>query len=240
MKNNPIIVALDTDDVKWAQKLSHQLADHVGGFKIGPRFTLRADKSFIKDLSQLGILFFDHKFFDIPSTTLASVNVAFELGAQWVSVHALNGRDCLAELSLLESQIKKNNDGFRILAVTVLTSFNRNDLPPVWKDESIEESVQSLTSLAFSSGIKTIVCSPEEIKTIKSKYPESFLVVPGIRTVESNNADQKRVATPLKALQDGASALVIGRPIFENSNPAEAAKKIYDSLKDFTGKDFTG
>src|SRR4051794_5277789 len=96
---NPVIVSLDVDDPKDAMSLYLSLRDYVGGFKIGPRLTFRCDREFIKDLSQSGILFFDHKFFDIPTTTVAAVRVAFEMGAHWITVHSLNGPECLKALA---------------------------------------------------------------------------------------------------------------------------------------------
>jgi orotidine-5'-phosphate decarboxylase len=109
---NPIIVALDIDDPKEAQKLSEKLSPHVGGFKIGPRLTFRADRKYLSDLSHQGILFLDHKFFDIPSTTVSSVEVAFELGAHWVTVHALAGPDCLKEVGQCERTLQKPATSF--------------------------------------------------------------------------------------------------------------------------------
>src|SRR5581483_8319622 len=111
---NPVIVALDVDDPRQAAKIVDEVRPFVGGFKIGPRLTLRAPREFIKDLSQSGILFFDHKFFDIPSTTRASVQVAAEMGAHWVTVHALNGRICLRELAELERRLRSSQPLFRI------------------------------------------------------------------------------------------------------------------------------
>ena len=164
---NPIIVALDVDDPKEAQKLFKKLSPLVGGFKVGPRITFRSDKSFLKDISDSGILFFDHKFFDIPSTTLASVQMAAELGAHWVTVHALSGLECLKELSSLEKTIRSEKKDFRILAVTVLTSFSEKNLPPIWKNISVGESVQELAKSAHEAGLKSFVCSPEEVTSLK-------------------------------------------------------------------------
>src|SRR5262245_14094396 len=112
---NPVVVALDLNDAREAAKLASRLAPHVGGFKIGPRLTLRVNRGFLRDLSQQGILFFDHKFFDIPSTTLASVETAASLGAHWVTVHALSGKPCLRELAGLEKQIRQSCPEFRVL-----------------------------------------------------------------------------------------------------------------------------
>jgi orotidine-5'-phosphate decarboxylase len=228
---NPVIVALDVDSEKEASQLVAKVSPYVGGFKVGPRLTLRADKSFLKDLSQSGILFFDHKFFDIPSTTVASVKIAAELGAHWVTVHALNGPECLRDLSSLENEIRKTKRDFRVLAVTVLTSFSTQSLPPIWKDESIESSVVALAQSAHSSGVKSFVCSPEEVSKLHSLYNDGFFVVPGIRPTGSSAGDQKRTAAPSETIRAGASALVIGRPIIAAKDPAAAAREILESLQ---------
>ena len=227
---NPVIVALDLDDPKKALDLAQKVAPHVGGFKVGPRLTFRSDRQLLKQLSQLGTVFFDHKFFDIPSTTVASVKAAAEMGADWVTVHALNGPECLKELATLETQIKKTNSKFKILAVTVLTSFKPESLPPIWKSQSMSQSVLDLATSVFEAGLTSLVCSSEEAEVLKNKFPKSFLVVPGIRPEGSDKNDQSRVATPAQALKAGASALVIGRPIVESSDPLATVKKIQGSL----------
>jgi orotidine-5'-phosphate decarboxylase len=227
---NPIIVALDVDDLKKAEKLVEELLPVVGGFKIGPRLTFNAPKEFLRKISKSSVLFFDHKFFDIPSTTVASVRMAAEMGAHWVTVHALNGPVCLKQLGDLEKEIQKDRKEFKVLVVTVLTSFSQKDLPPIWIQEPIEKSVLKLAESAHDVGLKSFVCSPEEISALRTSLPDSFLVVPGLRPQGSSSGDQKRTATPAAALEAGASALVIGRPIVEHVRPFDAAKEILGSL----------
>lgn len=227
---NPIVVALDVDDLSKAQNLVKELHPFVGGFKVGPRLTFRAPQSFLKEISEKSTLFFDHKFFDIPSTTVAAVKVAAEMGAHWVTVHALNGPECLRELKKLETEIRKTRADFRVVAVTVLTSFTEKTLPPIWKNEPVEESVVSLAASAIEAGLETLVCSPLEIATLKKHFPNSFLIVPGIRTEGADAGDQKRTATPRGAIDSGASALVIGRSIIESREPIETTKAILKSV----------
>jgi orotidine-5'-phosphate decarboxylase len=227
---NPIVVALDVDDLGQAQKLVKELHHFVGGFKVGPRLTFRAPPAFLKEITEKGVLFFDHKFFDIPSTTVAAVRVAAEMGAHWVTVHALNGPECMRELKKLETEIRKTRDNFRVVAVTVLTSFTEKTLPPIWKKETIEQSVANLAASAIEAGLETLVCSPLEIAKLKKLFPKSFLIVPGIRTEGSDVGDQKRTATPSGAFKAGASALVIGRSILESSKPVEAVQAILEFI----------
>lgn len=227
---NPIIVALDTDDPREAIGHFKKLKDLVGGFKVGPRLTFRADKSFLKDISQAGILFFDHKFYDIPSTTVSAVKAAAELGAHWVTVHALNGPKCLRELASLETEIRKSQPEFKILAVTILTSFNPDTLPKPMLGQSIDKLVSDLAMDGINAGFSSFVCSSSEVQQLKSRFPKGFFVVPGVRPRGSSTQDQKRTATPKEAIQQGASALVIGRPILEASHPLEQVKQILSDL----------
>lgn len=228
---NPIVVALDVENPKEAEKIAGSLQGVVGGFKVGPRLTLKADKSFLKDLSQSGVLFLDHKFYDIPSVTAANVQGAFDLGAHWVTVHALAGSKCLQDLSVLEKELATQRPGFRVVAVTVLTSYDQSTLPPIWKKETIEESVVGLAQLSQDSGLSSVVCSPQEVASLKSRWPQGFYVVPGIRPVADPSDDQTRVATPKDALKAGSSALIIGRPIVKASDPKEAAQSILSTLE---------
>ncbi|MBK9293075.1 MAG: orotidine-5'-phosphate decarboxylase [Oligoflexia bacterium] len=227
---NPIIVPLDVDSPSKADEIIQCLKGKVGGFKIGPRLSLRVDSAFMQRLKSLGIVFFDHKFFDIPSTTLASVRVAFELGADWVTVHALNGEACLRELAQFEKQAQKENKNFKILVVTILTSFEQKTLPSIIKDQSIQMLVQELATLSLKCGLNSFVCSPHEIQSIKKISPNAFIVTPGIRLDSKTSDDQTRTATPKEAIQKGASALVIGRPIIEAKNHQEVVEKILESL----------
>ena len=153
------------------------------------------------------------------------------MGAHWVTVHGLNGPECLKELSVLEKKIRRQIESFRVLAVTVLTSFNSQTLPPIWREETIAKSVERLAESAQTSGLSSFVCSPDEVSILRNKYSESFLVVPGVRPDGTDHHDQKRVTTPRIALERGASALVIGRPITESADPAKASRAIAESLK---------
>lgn len=227
---NPIIVALDVDDVGRASELVSLLSGKVGGFKVGPRLTLKSDSRLTDLLQKSGVYFFDHKFFDIPSTTAASVRAAFDLGATWVTVHALNGGPCLKELSILQEELRAKRPDFRVLAVTVLTSFTESSLPPIWKRESVESSVEQLAKLASDNGIGSFVSSAHELPALKKNHPYGFFVVPGIRPANSKSQDQARVATPAEAIKMGASALVIGRPIVEAKDPVQVVDEVLKSL----------
>lgn len=226
--DKPIFAALDTDDIAKAEVLVKELKNYVGGFKVGPRLVLRAGAEWVKKISSQAPLFFDFKFYDIPTTMVAAVKSAQEMGAQFVTVHASSGSEALKNLAELESEIAKK-DPFRVLAVTILTSFNEKTLPPT-QTSSIPQQVTDLAKATLQSGLLGLVCSPHEIELVRPLSKDLYIVTPGVRSSTDAKGDQQRVATAAEALKKGASALVIGRPIIEAADPAQAAEEILKSL----------
>jgi orotidine-5'-phosphate decarboxylase len=226
---SPWFLALDVDDIDQARSLARQAAPYVGGFKLGPRLCLRFGSSLIEELSQIAPVFVDQKFFDIPSTMESAVRAAHACGANFVTIHALAGKEALMALAKVEAELNEVRP-LQILAVTMLTSFTSQGLPPVLRDWPIATHVESLADLVFSSGLSGVVCSSEEVTSLRRKYPNAFLLVPGIRLSGGGTHDQKRVATPKSAMASGASALVIGRPVLEAPVPHEMAKQIFSDL----------
>ena len=220
---NPIICALDLDDPKKALGLAESLADCVGAFKIGPRLFFKTEVSkFVK----LAPIFLDFKFYDIPSTVLASVKSCYDLGASIVTVHASCGLSVLKELKKLETELSKKRD-FHIACVTVLTSI-QDDFPHNWKPLNVEEHVMILSDLVFESGLDTIVCSALEAKKLRGKYKHANIITPGIGFTKYN--DQSRVATPAVAIENGSDALVMGRAILESDDPKKTVLEILSSI----------
>lgn len=217
---NPIIAALDVDSRERALHLADELADVVGGFKVGPRLCLRYGQDLIKDIAARGPVFVDNKHFDIPSTMEAAVRASFEAGATLVTVHALAGREALMKMAALERELSQQRP-FKILAVTILTSWDEKSLPENLKQQAISQHVLELADLVLSSGMTGLVCSPHELDLLQNKG--LYLVTPGIRFNMDSLGDQKRVMGPFEALKSGASALVVGRPIIEAKNPRETA-----------------
>lgn len=227
----PLFVALDLDSEKEALSLADSVAQYVGGFKIGPRLALRYGMPFIKEISQRGLVFLDMKYFDIPNTMLSAVRASFEAGASFVTVHALSGKEALQGLAELERELNAIRP-FRILSVTLLTSFKQESLPGALAQMDLAKQVEDLAHLSLFSGVRGLVCSPHEVTSLRKKFPQSFLVTPGIRRSQDSLGDQKRVMGPKEALRAGASALVVGRPIVESENPLETAKEFYEEIKD--------
>lgn len=227
---NPLIFALDVDSEDEAFKKLKPIVDLVGGVKIGPRLAYRYGAPFVQKIAEQTSVFVDNKYFDIPSTMRAAVKASFDAGATLVTVHAMSGRTALKEMAKLEAELNLIRP-FKILAVTILTSWDKSSLPENFHSWSIENHVKSLSQLVHQSGVRGLVCSGHELEMIPQR--DFFKVVPGIRlssdrSIETNE-DQKRIMTPKQAMKAGAQALVIGRPILESSNPRETVLEILES-----------
>lgn len=227
---NPLFVALDVDSADKALELVKETRAFVGGFKVGPRLSLRYGESLLREISRHGSMFIDNKYFDIPSTMEAAIRASFAVGASYCTVHAQAGIEALSRLAEVEKELS-NQRPFKILAVTVLTSFRQDTLPIVTKSMSIAEQVEVLAKLTIDCGLTGIVCSPDEVEGLRAKFPTAFLVTPGVRLSHDDKGDQNRVSDPCTALRRGASALVVGRPICESLEPANAAKTYYEEIQ---------
>jgi orotidine-5'-phosphate decarboxylase len=231
---NPLIFALDVDSEEEAFKKLKPVVDLVGGVKIGPRLAYRYGAPFVQKIAEQTSVFVDNKYFDIPSTMRAAVKASFDAGATLVTVHAMSGSAALKEMAQLEVELNRIRP-FKILAVTILTSWDASSLPANFHSWSIENHVKSLSQLVYQSGVRGLVCSGHELDMIPQQ--DFFKVVPGIRlssaTTNMNavetSEDQKRIMTPKQAMKAGAQALVIGRPILESSNPRETVLEILES-----------
>lgn len=226
---NPLILALDVDTKDEALGILNKVGDLIGGVKLGPRLVYRYGSAFVTEVAKIAPVFVDNKYFDISSTMLSAVRTSFEAGATLVTVHALAGMPALLQLSVLEAELNKIRP-FRILAVTILTSWDQSSLPGSLQPWLIEDHVRSLANEAYAAGLRGVVCSGHELEFLPKK--DIFKVVPGIRLASaSEKEDQKRVMTPHLAMKAGASALVIGRPILQAQNPRETVNEILESCK---------
>lgn len=225
---NPLILALDVDSKDDAFKILDHVGDLVGGIKLGPRMVYRYGAELVTEMSEIAPIFVDNKYFDIPSTMVAAVRASFEAGATLVTVHALAGSPALRELHRLELELNRIRP-FKILAVTILTSWDQQTMSASFHSWSVENHVRNLTQEVYNSGLRGLVCSGHELEYLN--YPGLFKVTPGIRlsTDAQNSGDQKRVMTPKQAIKAGASALVIGRPILQAHKPRETIFEILES-----------
>lgn len=226
---NPLIVGLDVDSCEEALRIAQTLSGKVGAFKIGPRLVVRGGSDFISKLAKLSSVFVDMKYHDIPSTMDAAVRASAEAGASLVTVHASAGREALSLLAKAEKEIARKQP-FRLLAVTVLTSFANETLPTPFRNRAIADIVNELAFDAKESGLSGFVCSSQEVANLRSQIPRGFLVTPGIRLPDGVAGDQKRVETPQTALKKGASAIVVARPICEAKDPVSATEKFLAAI----------
>lgn len=239
---NPLIVALDVDSDVQAMKLVDELDGIAGGFKLGPRLCLRYGQKLVQEIARKGPVFLDNKHLDIPSTMEAAVLASFEAGASLVTVHAGAGAEALRKMAALERRLQCDRP-FRVLAVTILTSFSQDALPINFKKQAIAEHVRDLAEMVLGAGLRSLVCSPHELGIFGSFSQEKdgfeqknlqneplYLVTPGIRVDKNQAQDQKRVMSPQEAIAAGASALVVGRPIIEAASPRSAAEEILKSF----------
>lgn len=227
---NPIFVALDVDTAEQALSLVKETRAFVGGYKVGPRLALRYGETLLKEIARHGSMFIDNKYFDIPNTMESAVRASFEMGASYCTIHAQSGPEAMTRLAAVEKELARQRP-FKILAVTILTSFKQDTLSPVTRALPISEQATMLTQDVMDCGLSGVVCSPDEVENLRAKFPAAFLVTPGVRLGSEDRGDQKRVADPVTALRRGASALVVGRPICDSLEPALAAKKYYEEIQ---------
>jgi orotidine-5'-phosphate decarboxylase len=225
---NPLVLPLDVDNSAKIESLVQDLGDLVGGFKLGPRLINRFGASMVRQIAGVAPVFIDCKYFDIPSTMNAALKSCFELGASVVTIHALSGPKAMAEVAKLQDEFRKNRP-FRILAVTILTSFSQDTLPRVLREKPMEQLVRSLAQDVRESGLDGIVCSPHELDIVRDL--DLFCLTPGIRQAQDSANDQERIMGPREALEKGSSALVVGRPILEAPNPRQAALDFLQKMK---------
>ncbi|HEX4284767.1 MAG TPA: orotidine-5'-phosphate decarboxylase [Terracidiphilus sp.] len=222
---NRLIVALDVATADDASALVDRLEGTCPWFKVGLELFTAAGPGIVERLAKRGhSVFLDLKFHDIPNTVAGAVRSAASLGAQMMTVHALGGP---AMLAAARAELAKLSNPPELLAVTVLTSMDAVQLTAIGVGMSPAEEAQRLARLGCAAGMRGFVCSPHEVTALRSiTGPEGVLVVPGIRPSGVALGDQKRVATPAEALRQGASYLVVGRPITQAADPVAAASEI--------------
>lgn len=226
---NPIFVAIDTPSLERARTLTDQVRGHAGGVKLGLEFFSANGPGGVAEIAALGLpVFLDVKLHDIPNTVAKAVEALRPLEPAVLTVHAAGGR------AMLEAAKAAAPANTKVVAVTVLTSLDANDLRSIGIQSGPDEQVERLVQLAKSAGLDGIVCSGAEVAAAKAAWPDGFFVVPGVRPAGGDVSDQKRVVTPRQAFEDGASILVIGRPITGAENPSEALRDIATTLEDWT------
>ncbi len=220
-----IYVALDTPDIDKAKAIATRVRHHVGGIKLGLEFFMANGRHGVMEMHDLGLpIFLDLKLHDIPNTVGKAIQALRGLEPAVLTVHASGGR------SMLEDAKAAAPIGTKVVAVTMLTSLDENDLRATGVDGSSHDQVLRLTELAMDAGVDGIVCSGEEVRAAHKLWPKGFFVVPGVRPANGAIGDQKRVVTPRAAVDAGASILVVGRPITAAEDPDLAAREIGATL----------
>ena len=221
----PIFVAIDTPDVHKAASVAREVCGLAGGVKLGLEFFCANGREGVLRVAEHRMpIFLDLKLHDIPNTVGKAVEALAPLEPAILTVHAAGGREMMAAAKAAAPR------GTKIVGVTVLTSLDQQDLTAAGVDGSPEDQVRRLANLARESGIDGIVCSGAEVRAAREAWPDGFLIVPGLRPAGDDVADQKRVVTPRQALDDGASILVIGRPITGSPDPEQAIRDIAADL----------
>lgn len=229
--NPQICVALDYKTASEALAKVDELKDTVTWFKVGLELFTREGPELVKQIKGKGVkVFLDLKFYDIPNTVKMCSQSVADLGVDLFNVHASAGLDVLEAAK--EGVQNSKNPQTQVIAVTLLTSSNGDELKRLWDcDEQNEQVVLNLANETHKAKLNGVVCSAQEAKMLRKEFGEDFLLVcPGIRPEWAVNGDQKRITTPKQAIENGANLLVIGRPITQAEDSKEVVKKILEEV----------
>lgn len=223
--SNPIFLALDVPQIEAAKDLVQKVKGHIGGLKLGLEFFCAHGHHGVHEIAQLGLpIFLDLKLHDIPNTVAGAMQAIHVLEPAIVTIHAGGGR------AMMEDAKAAAGENTKVVAVTMLTSLDENDLAATGVNGNAHDQVMRLAELAEKAGLDGIVCSGQEVGAVHKQWKHGFFVVPGLRLAGNSAGDQKRVVTPRQARDNGASVLVIGREISKSEDPLAAARKIEATL----------
>ncbi len=224
--NNPLIIALDVDSSEEALRLIEQIGPAANFYKVGMELYAAAGMSLVKQIAATGHkVFLDLKLYDIGETVKrATKQICTSAAPAFLTVHG--------SVPVMKAAVEGRGDSAtKLLAVTVLTSFDQDDLADLGYPTPIADLVALRVKKARESGIDGIVCSPLEVARVRMLAgPAMKLVTPGVRSAGADKGDQKRVATPAEALRDGADYLVIGRQVTRASDPRSACEQILSEI----------
>lgn len=221
----PLIIALDVETPEQALKIVDQVSDGADFYKVGMELYAAAGMSFVHKLLDRNYrVFLDLKLYDIGETVKRAARQIARTGVHFLTVHGSN--------TVLRAAVEGRGDSpTKILAVTVLTSFDQEDLADLGYPATVSELVELRVKKSVESGVDGIVCSPLEVASVrKLAGPKLKLVTPGVRSAGAASGDQKRVATPAEAIQSGADYLVIGRQVTRAADPRAACEEILNEI----------
>ncbi len=223
--SNPVYLALDVPQLDAAKALVSKVKAHIGGVKLGLEFFCAHGHHGVHEIAHEGLpIFLDLKLHDIPNTVAGAMQAIHVLEPAIITIHASGGR------AMMEDAKAAAAEGTKVVAVTMLTSLDERDMERTGISGSPHDHVMRLADLAHDAGLDGIVCSGQEIGAVHKQWKDGFFVVPGLRPGGKATGDQKRVVTPRQARDDGASVLVIGRPISRAEDPVAAARAIEATL----------
>ena len=224
-----LIVALDVSSAAAAQKIVAAVGDSASCYKVGMQLYTAEGPKVVRDLVVSGHrVFLDLKYHDIPNTVAAAVREAAGLGVSMLTVHASGG----GKMMRAATEAARNlNVALMVLAVTVLTSLDDNDLDKLGLHGRVQDQVLRLAALALANGCEGVVASAQEASALRSELEGDFAIVtPGVRPTGAEPGDQARVATPAEAIAAGATHIVVGRPITGAVDPASEASSILSQI----------
>lgn len=235
MADNRLIVALDFPDMEQAVACVEELGDTVDYYKVGMELYYSAGNRMIEFLKARNkFVFLDLKLQDIPNTVSCALTVLSRLGADMLNVHAIGGKKMMAEAAeaVRRAAAETGIVAPKLIAVTILTSMDKEQYDELQYKNTIERQVITLAKLAQQAGMDGVVASPQEAAAIREACGDEFLIVtPGVRPEGSAADDQSRVATPAGALRNGATHLVVGRPVTKAADRKKAALDIAEEIK---------
>ncbi len=230
VKSPRIIVALDYADGKSALNMADQLDAKFCRLKVGKELFTREGPYIVEQLITRGFdVFLDLKYHDIPSTVAKACVAAAELGVWMLNVHACGGKKMMTAAA--EALSVYGSDKPLLIAVTVLTSMDDQDLTELGFRTGVHDQVLRLATLANESGLDGLVCSAQEALQLHQRFPNFSLITPGIRPQGSAVNDQQRIMTPVNAVLSGSDYLVIGRPITTANNPMKMVADIQGEIE---------
>jgi len=225
MPHNPIIVALDLESAAEARTLADRLGDHVGFYKVGMELYAAAGMDFVRELQDSGKdVFLDLKLFDIGETVKRAVAVIARTGVRFLTLHS--------SAAVMRAAIEgRGGAPLKLLAVTVLTSFDNQDVHDLGYSGSVNELVEWRVRKGLECGIDGLIASPLDAAAVRRMAgPDKLIVTPGVRSAGAAKGDQKRVATPADAIRDGADYVVMGRQITRAADPVAEVARVLDEI----------
>lgn len=229
-KNNcELILALDLDSSQEVQNILKKIGNQLQWVKIGLQLFTKYGPDIVHKINQLGYkIFLDLKMYDIPNTVSSAIKSLQGIPANLLSLHTSGGPEMIQWSKKARDEIQLP---LNLIGITVLTSFNQDNLNAIGVQDSIESQVQRLGKLGLDSGLDGLVCSPHELPILrKTLGHKPILIVPGIRPLGSNSNEQKRIMTPSQAAKLGANFIVVGRPILQSPSPQSTVSDILHEI----------